>query len=278
MDTQIESFSEYFWYGETDFRIFLDKPYRMEGGFVFFCTSGKAVLCYGVDEHHIRKNAESIVLPGTTFYVKSMSDDFRVKLFTFSKELYDEVSLGLGLSFSVFLREVPFSPHKEGHWITRQSHVWFDMAEIIAKDTVNRFQSQLQRNYLQSYLLYLHEKIRTHLESVSFKLTRKQELFHGFMSLLHEYSHEQRDVAFYAEKLHITPRYLWTITREATSFESPKELIDKYFILEIKVLLRTSKLTLTEIADRLDFPSESYFSRYFRRHTGVSPTEYRMKM
>jgi AraC-like DNA-binding protein len=278
MNEALKNFNQYFWYGETDFRMFFDCPYRLDGGFVFLCTAGEAVLCYGVDKHHIVKNAESIVLPGTTFYMETASEDFKVQLFTFSKELYDKVSLGLGLSFSLFLREVPYSVHKEGHWVMKSSRVWFDMAETVSKDTGNKFLPLLQRNYLQSYLMYLYERIRSHLDSISFKFARKQELFHKFTSLLHKHSHEQRDVSFYAEKLHITPRYLWTITRESTSLESPKELIDKYFILEIKVLLQTLELSCSEIAYKLDFPNESYFSRYFKRHTGMSPTEYRNKM
>ncbi|MDR1370204.1 MAG: helix-turn-helix domain-containing protein, partial [Dysgonamonadaceae bacterium] len=54
-----------------------------------------------------------------------------------------------------------------------------------------------------------------------------------------------------------------------------KILIDRYFILEIKILLQSPKLTISEIAYRLDFPNESYFSRYFKRHTGMSPRDYR---
>jgi AraC-like DNA-binding protein len=268
-------FKESFWYGKTNLDIFLDYPYRFEGGFVFFCTGGDAVLCYGVDEYRIERNTESIVLPGTTFYVKSMSDDFSVRLFAFSKELFDEVSLGLGFSFSDFLRKLPFSTHREGHRLTKNSFTWFDMAELISKDTKNKFLPSMQRNFLQSYLMYLYERIRLDLASISFKLTRKQELFHQFMSLLSEHCCKQRDVRFYANKLNITPRYLYAITRESTSFESSKDLIDRYFILEIKILLQSPKLSISEIAYRLDFPNESYFCRYFKRLAGVSPKSYR---
>jgi AraC-like DNA-binding protein len=280
MDNSINlSFADFrksFWYGETSLGIFLDCPYRFEGGFVFFCIGGDAVLCYGIEERRIERNTESIVLPGTTFYMKSMSDDFSVRLFAFSKELFDEVSLGLGFSFSEFLRKLPFSTHKEGHRLTKNSFTWFDMAALISKDTSNRFLPDMQRNFLQSYLMYLYEHIRQDLASTSFKLTRKQELFHRFMSLLQEHCREQHNVCFYAGKLNITSRYLYAVTRESTSFESPKDLIDRYFILEIKILLQSPKLSISEISYRLDFPNESYFCRYFKRHTGMSPKSYRI--
>jgi AraC-like DNA-binding protein len=270
-----EHFKEYFWYGETDLSLFLDYPCRLEGGFVFLCVAGEAVVCHGVEEYHIGQNTKSIALPGTTFHVKSMSDDFCVRLFAFSREMFDEVSLGLGFSFSEYLRKAPFSTHAEEHPLTKNALLWTDMATLLSSDTGNKFHLLMMRNFLQCYLLYLYERIRTNLVSESVGPTRKRELFHQFMSLLSQHCHTQRDVRFYAEKLNITTRYLYAVTRESTAFKSPKALIDRYFILEIKILLQSSKLMVSEIAYRLNFPNESYFCRYFKRHTGMSPKKYR---
>ncbi|MDR1554334.1 MAG: AraC family transcriptional regulator [Prevotellaceae bacterium] len=268
-------FKKHFWYGETNLDIFLDYPYRLDGGFFFLCTAGEATLCHDVNEYHIRQNTESILLPDSTFYMKNRSADFNIRLFTFSKELFDEVSLELGFSFSEFLRELPFYGHTEENKFTEDTFAWLNMAELISNDIENRFLALMQRNFLQSYLMYLYERIRIKMNLTAFKLTRKQELFHQFMSLLSKHCREQRNVRFYAAKLNITSSYLYKITRESTSFKSPKNLIDKYFILEIKILLQSPKLTISEIAYRLGFPNESYFCRYFKRHTGMSPKNYR---
>jgi AraC-like DNA-binding protein len=268
-------FEEYFWYGETNLGMFLDYPYRLEGGLVFLCVAGEAIVGYGVEERRIGQNTKSIALPGTTFHVKSMSGDFCVRLFAFSREMFDEVSLGLGFSFSEYLRKAPFSVHAEEHLFTKNAFLWTDMAALLSSDTGNKFLPLMMRNFLQCYLMYLYERIRVNLISESVGLTRKRELFHQFMSLLSKHCHTQRDVRFYAEKLNITTRYLYAVTRESTSFKSPKALIDRYFILEIKILLQSSKLIISEIAYRLNFPNESYFCRYFKRHTGMSPKKYR---
>ncbi|MDR1523783.1 MAG: AraC family transcriptional regulator, partial [Tannerella sp.] len=261
-------FNEHFWYGETNLDIFLDYPYRLDGGFFFFCTAGEATLCYGVDEYHIVQNTESILLPGSTFYVKKRSDDFCIRMFSFSKELFDEVSLELGFSFSEFLRELPFYGHAGENDFVEHTYIWLNMAELISNDIENKFMPPMQRNFLQNYLMYLHERIRMVMNSISFKLTRKHELFHQFMSLLSKHCCDQRNVRFYAVKLNITPNYLYKITQELTSFKSPKDLIDQYFTMEIKILLQSPKLTISEISYRLNFPNESYFCRYFKRHTG----------
>ncbi|MDR2765769.1 MAG: AraC family transcriptional regulator [Tannerella sp.] len=268
---------EYFWYGETDLAIFRDYPCRLEGGVAFFCIAGKATLCYGVGEHRITQNTESFLLPGMTFYMKNMSDDFSVRLFTFSGELFDDVNVGLDFSVNEYLRRVPFYTYTEKNAAyMSETFTWYDMAKLLSKNTGSKSFPLMQRNFLQSYLTYLFECIRLKLDSESLKLTRKRELFYQFMSLLSKHCREQRNVRFYAEKLHITTNYLCKITRESIPCKSPKDLIDQHFILEIKTLLQSPKLSISEISCRLDFPNESYFCRYFRRLVGMSPQSYRM--
>lgn len=76
----------------------------------------------------------------------------------------------------------------------------------------------------------------------------------------------QRDVAFYAEQLCISTRYLSAITKEVGQI-SAKEIIDEFLTLEIKVALQSTNLSLKEIADRYNFPDQSFFGRYFKKHT-----------
>ncbi len=72
------------------------------------------------------------------------------------------------------------------------------------------------------------------------------------------------------------PRYLSFITRQITQTKSAKEIINKYIILEIKILLESTQLSIQEVANYLNFPDQSYLGRYFKRYTGKSPSEYRV--
>ena len=93
---------------------------------------------------------------------------------------------------------------------------------------------------------------------------------------MQKYYLQQKEVTFYADELCISPRYLTAITRKVTD-ESAKEIIDKHVILEIKVLLQSTEMTIQEISNHLNFPNQSYLSRYFKRHTGKNPVDYRDK-
>lgn len=84
-------------------------------------------------------------------------------------------------------------------------------------------------------------------------------------------------MAFYSEKLCITPRYLHQITVRYMGGRSPKQLIDEQLVAEIKVLLSEPDLSVTEIAERLHFTDQSCLTRFFKKHTGLSPRDSRLK-
>lgn len=148
----------------------------------------------------------------------------------------------------------------------------------IYADTDHRFRNQIARNHLQSFLLDVYDKVHrlfTHKEIEGG--SRPNELFHKFVALVHEYCCSQRDVVFYAGKLCISTKYLTSICRSLTG-HSAKKVIDDFTAFEIKVLLQSTDLSIQEIADRLNFPDQSYLGRYFKRHEGVSPMEYRAEL
>lgn len=263
-----------FWYGEITQDSLPHYLYKTVGGFVLCSMSGKAAITIGIQDYQITENTELIILPGTTFGFINTSPDFAAKVFTFSKELYDNVILRLGASFSRYLRDTPFYTYPEGSELLEKVQCWMNMAKIVQEES-NDFKGLMEKNFLQNYIFFLYDKCKLYFSHLVGTYTRKQEKFHQFMSLLDTHINEHRDVLFYADKLCITPRYLRKITMENVLSESPKAIIDKRLIVEIKVLLQSTELSIQEIADKLNFPDQSYLSRYFKLNAGITPTEYR---
>lgn len=104
--------------------------------------------------------------------------------------------------------------------------------------------------------------------------THREELTENFFRLLHEHFSSHRDVAFYADRLCITPKYLARVIQQVTS-HTPAYWITDFTVREAKTLLKSTTLTVTELSERMNFPNSSFFARYFRRYAGVSPQEYR---
>ncbi len=104
--------------------------------------------------------------------------------------------------------------------------------------------------------------------------TTANDIFDRFILLVNEHCREQRQLAFYADRLCLTERYLGTIVRQ-TSGVTAKAWIDKAVTTAAKVMLRHGNLQIAEIAGRLHFATPSFFCKYFKRLTGLTPQEYR---
>ena len=87
-------------------------------------------------------------------------------------------------------------------------------------------------------------------------------------------THFSFDIGFYARQLCITPKYLTTLIKRISG-QSVSEWIDNYVILEAKTLLKYSTMSIQEIAYYLNFPNQSFFGSYFKRNTGMSPSQYK---
>ena len=103
---------------------------------------------------------------------------------------------------------------------------------------------------------------------------KKDVVFQNFMLSLFRFCRKERDVSFYARMQHITPRYFSAIIKEKTG-DSALQWIVRMVITEAKQLLEESDLSIKEIADQLNFPTQSFFGKYFKQYVGVSPKEYR---
>ncbi len=103
---------------------------------------------------------------------------------------------------------------------------------------------------------------------------RAIDIYNRFVSLVAEYYHSAHDVAFYADRLCITTRYLSQITDRVVG-KSPKQIIADYLLSEAKTYLDTTRLSIQEVADRLGFSSQALFCKFFKSQEKTSPSDYR---
>ena len=83
-----------------------------------------------------------------------------------------------------------------------------------------------------------------------------------------------KQLKFYADALCITPRYLSRVVKECTG-SSAADWIERYVVLEARALLKSTSMTIQQISDELNFPSQTFFGKYFKRRVGMSPKDYR---
>lgn len=103
---------------------------------------------------------------------------------------------------------------------------------------------------------------------------RTQQIFDDFMTLLHTYHDREHSVQFYADKMCLTPKYISGMIK-AYSGKCASEWINQYVVLEAKMMLRYTVMTVQEISNSLNFPTQSAFGKYFKQKVGVGPKQYR---
>lgn len=249
--------------------------WKLEGGGIYFCRSGWVNATIDLKDYEITENTQVVLLPGTIIRINGRSNDFRASYFGFPKDMFMEACMRFKPIFFRFIKEHPCYVLPEENTGAIKSLIRATTA--IYNDRENRFRNQIAKNHLQSFMLDIYDKCYRYFDKQEIEGgSRQDEIFKHFIGLVHENCISQREVSFYAGKLCISTKYLTGICRSVTG-DSAKKIIDDFAILEIKVLLQSTELTIQEIADKLGFPDQSYLGRYFKRHEGISPKEYQNK-
>lgn len=253
-------------------------PSYIQSGLVVRSTRGSAKIDVNGTVRLLEENQLVILLPGQLVSLTEISDDFLVNGLLISKKLFDDILSGIprfSPSFFFYMRKCYWYSLKRNDIDKLETYFRLIKEKVLSKNTL-RYESILhlfRYFYLEIYYNYQNNMIETHARFE----TRKEELANKYFNLLMDYYRENRGVAFYADKLCITPKYLSTIIKE-TSGKSAKDWILEYVILEVKALLKNTSLNIQEISIRTNFSNQSSLGRFFRKHTGMSLSEYRAKI
>lgn len=231
------------------------------------------VVSVNVEEHAIECDTEVVLLPDMVFMLVEASADFRVIFYASSIQVFDGAMQRLDTECFHYLETHPAIRHRGE--TARGVKNLYSVVLAASAETENIYRSQIMYLLMRHILLNVCDKVRrNYIRYQEEGAHRKRELYDRFVKLIAEHFIERRDVAFYAGKLCISMSYLASVTRTLTG-ETPKEMIDKWIVHEIKLMLMFSDLSLQQIADRMHFPDQSYLGRFFKRHTGSSPLAYR---
>ena len=258
---------------QSDLNESLGSAMRTKGCLLLFCLQGRAIVSANLERRVFRHGDIAIVFPDTLFVVHGTCGDFRVRLIEMSPAFTDEVILPLSSAFFECIYDRPIL-----HTTAEQralTETWNAHIDYYAQCPAAKSARMMMRNHLQNLFLAIEVKLvfDAPLENIK-SISSSRRLFNNFCKLVAENCYSQHEVKFYADRLCITPYYLSKITSRITE-ATPKQLIDWQIVVEIKHMLTTTDMAVKEIADMFHFDSTSYLCRYFRRHTGMTPTEFR---
>lgn len=266
---------------EESMEMFMKEPCRFNCYLALFCIDGDFTIEINLKPVKVNRNSLVICIPGTICRVTDVDMEhigrLHIVVVAVSKELMSTIRFDFNSLFneSVAAIDTPrITIEGENLEICKR---YFDLAEALylsdnpgARDAIR---------YLASSIFYLlgsiwTTQIKEAREHNPRRGPRSQTILDSFLKLVVEHHNSERKVAFYADKLCLTPKYLSKLVKAASGRSAP-EWIDAFVIMEAKNMLKYSDMPIKEIVYLLHFPNQSVFYKFFKMHTGLTPSDYR---
>ena len=277
-------------------------PQVLTYGAILICRKGKAMLNVNYKDWELYEGAVITLFPNDVVELKVGGDFkspqtengdckspetengdckspqtancFQAEILKYNPSLLREASLQLEQTVYSSLREDRC--RQDTPVVTNIINGMFGLLKVYFDQSECTCISQLVLCQLKAFFIGFHEYLQRNPQyrPDEVKSYRVRELFNRFMMLLEKDYKISRDVNYYAEKMNISSKYLTNIVSQVTG-HTPKTIIDQYVILQLKMHLKRSTQSIKEMAWEFHFADVSFFCRYFKKHTGLTPQQIR---
>ena len=221
-------------------------------------------------EKHIEAGSLVFLGPGTIIHPKHFSDDLEIYGFALSNRFpMPFTAEQMPAALNGHVRDFQVSVSEAD--ISTALHIINTLWHVVHQPEYNRL---LVSNLVAAQMHHYDALYRQYVGQQQVSKSREQTIFDRFIQLVNQHAVKEHQIAFYASRMCITERYLGTVIRQASGVTA-KEWIDRAVISRIKVELRHTDKSVASISDEMNFPNPSFFSKYFKRLTQMTPNEYR---
>ncbi len=252
-------------------------PSRFDSVIFIGISEGEMEIQVDYVTHKASKNSLVLIMPTHITLFTKGSNNLKGWVLTISKSYITTLSFSQQQQPAVIsymqLKKNPLTVFEPNEYRSLYSSLDFvrdkmrKPTHLFYKETINL---ALIMFFLDLGNLYLAK--REHY--ITPTLSRKEELFMDFQTLLREHCKKQHDVKFYANKLCITTQYLSSILKEQSG-KSAGQWIQEALMIEAKGMLKSPRINVQQVADELNFPDQSTFGKFFKKHAGISPLAFR---
>lgn len=254
-------------------------PCRIDAFIIGVGTEGESSGLLNLQEFQIKKDTMFIFGPNSILQARSV-ERLNVHVIAVSPDFIQRINIDTKHLLPLLLQFASYPCLAISHEECQALRNFIALIEQELKAPESEFSTEIIGGLITGTIYKVGEILRHYLaehpEIENPAHDRAKEHFRQFTRLLNENYKRERSVGFYARQLCITPKYLTTLIKRISG-KSVSEWIDSYVILEAKTLLKYSDMSVQEIAYALNFPNQSFFGSYFKRNTGMSPSQYRAR-
>ena len=247
--------------------------YKMAGDVIVIAIAGEASITINQDVLTIQPNDCLYITSESIISIHSANDDFRYVIFRFTSQTLFSTLTDMGIVYNKLKLTYSYgvcqlSEDHLHYLVTLYRELKY---ELLSNDTETK--EQLASCYTKLILTNIINIFHVELSSSATGSNSGRTFFHRFIDLLNEYGDREHSVAFYADKLEISTKYLSSITIDYSG-KNASTWIQEYVVTRAKSLLREYTYKVNDVAEILNFPSQSAFGRYFRNIIGISPLKF----
>lgn len=262
---------------ERSFLIMPSRAFRTNFYVIAICTEGSARIKLNLQEHFVSLNTLVSVTPHHIIQVTEHSANLNARIIFFTKSfLFNNQVNAHVLDNLGFFRPNNYNALTVNEEDAGSLKNFFELIREKTEKDHYPYRKEIVRHLIISLLYEIDALYQHHSTDFTSKLSRKEELSMRFHDLLFKHYKTERSVKFYADALFVTPKYLTEVIKEVTG-KPAGEIIDEAIILEAKVLLKMPEYSVMQVCQMLNFSDQSFFGKFFKRATGLSPSEYREK-
>lgn len=253
-----------------------DYSIMVENYMILWCLKGKATLYINGNSYMLSPNALLICHPNILLEHSISSGDFEFRCVGVVPKYINQLSVIAGYNWDVKLgiEKKPVVYLTSNDIALLNSH--YDFLLMKLQETGKHHKESID-TFAQSFLFVIYDILERFVTEVdSPKFTSAEYLFKEFVDLVEVMHSQERKVSFYANKLHVSSKYLSSVCKEVTGF-SAYSFVNQYIVKDMKYLLTETRKSIKEISVELNFDNLSFFGKYARRYLGVSPRKYREK-
>lgn len=253
--------------------LYANYPCRLKAEIFVLCLQGDLEASIDLTRYKVRPGNFITIQPGTILQIYRVEGDLEIYFMGFSSNFISQSNLNkMAVDMHYAAKDTPIIELKE-----KPVELLEDYFSLLLKTYNNTCKPALNKHILNHLLsgvfMGVSAMYKDKVESKT-NLSKAEQISKNFNHLVMQNYTTQRSVAWYAKKLGITPAHLSTIVKQTTD-KTCVEIITSMVIMDAKAQLKSTDLSIHDIAYSLNFTNMSFFGKYFKRHVGMGPLEYR---
>lgn len=249
------------------------EPVKFSATACLYLSEGSCRVLINLLEHSITAPCIIYMTEGQILQILDVSEDARASAVVLSDRMVDTLRM-YSRESNIFPYGLERNVYKVKDDYRTQLQTVISLLARISSRTDMRFRFQTAAHLILAFIFAEGYEIFYDGNSEARDLSTSARVTEAFLNLVQQHFKQERFLEFYSSKLGITPKHLSRTVKNQTGVTAVDWII-RYVILEAKVMLRSSGLSVNEIATHLNFASQSFFGKYFKRYTGMSPLEFR---